>query len=105
MESLILLNPGSAACNLASNIDQTLLYIKTIALYQTHWKCFLVKCLNMISCRVWETCDWTCEQWTNLAGPCTAAAWSPRGETLLFALMGEAAIYSISFQALTSGSK
>ena len=47
--------------------------------------------------RVWDTSQWTCEQWTNLANPCTAAAWSPTGETLLFALRDDPAIYCVSF--------
>lgn len=47
--------------------------------------------------RVWDTSQWTCEQWTNLANPCTAAAWSPMGETLLFALRDDPAIYCVSF--------
>ena len=47
--------------------------------------------------RVWDTSQWTCEQWTNLANPCTAAAWSPTGETLLFALRDDPAIYCVFF--------
>ena len=40
---------------------------------------------------------WTCEQWTNLANPCSAAVWDPKGETLLFALRDEPAIFCITF--------
>ncbi|XP_057648718.1 aladin isoform X2 [Chionomys nivalis] len=47
--------------------------------------------------RVWETQMWTCERWPTLSGRCQTACWSPDGNRLLFTVLGEALIYSLSF--------
>ncbi|KAK7809694.1 hypothetical protein U0070_010490 [Myodes glareolus] len=47
--------------------------------------------------RVWETQMWTCERWPTLSGRCQTGCWSPDGNRLLFTVLGEALIYSLSF--------
>lgn len=53
--------------------------------------------------RVWETQTWTCEKWSNLAGACQAACWSPDGKILVFAVADEPALYSLQFQNVDDG--
>ncbi|CAH3154561.1 unnamed protein product [Pocillopora meandrina] len=53
--------------------------------------------------RVWETQTWTCEKWSNLAGACQAACWSPDGKILVFAVADEPALYSLQFQNVDEG--
>lgn len=53
--------------------------------------------------RVWETQTWTCEKWSNLAGACQAACWSPDGKILVFAVADEPALYSLQFQNIDDG--
>lgn len=48
--------------------------------------------------RVWETQTWTCDKWSNLAGTCQAACWSPNGKVLVFSVANDAALYSLQFQ-------
>lgn len=48
-------------------------------------------------CRVWETTQWTCEKWTNLAGRCKASCWSPNGQYLMFAMEGDPSLYYLNF--------
>lgn len=40
---------------------------------------------------------WTCEGWPTLSGRCQTGCWSPDGKRLLFTVLGEALIYSLSF--------
>jgi len=47
---------------------------------------------------LWETCSWTCEKWRLPGGVCHAAAWSPDGRRLAFAVDGVAEVYCISLQ-------
>ncbi|XP_059968437.1 aladin isoform X1 [Mesoplodon densirostris] len=47
--------------------------------------------------RVWEAQMWTCERWPTLSGRCQTGCWSPDGNRLLFAVLGEPLIYSLSF--------
>ncbi|GAB1299915.1 Aladin [Apodemus speciosus] len=47
--------------------------------------------------RVWEAQMWTCEGWPTLSGRCQTGCWSPDGNRLLFTVLGEAVIYSLSF--------
>uniref|UniRef100_A0A2K6EZ78 Aladin WD repeat nucleoporin n=1 Tax=Propithecus coquereli TaxID=379532 RepID=A0A2K6EZ78_PROCO len=47
--------------------------------------------------RVWETQMWTCERWPTLSGRCQTGCWSPDGNRLLFTVLGEPLIYSLSF--------
>ncbi|XP_076768268.1 aladin isoform X2 [Arvicanthis niloticus] len=47
--------------------------------------------------RVWEAQMWTCEGWPTLSGRCQTGCWSPDGNRLLFTVLGEALIYSLSF--------
>lgn len=47
--------------------------------------------------RVWEARMWTCEGWPTLSGRCQTGCWSPDGKRLLFTVLGEALIYSLSF--------
>ncbi|XP_053750765.1 aladin isoform X3 [Panthera pardus] len=47
--------------------------------------------------RVWEAQMWTCERWPTLSGRCQAGCWSPDGNRLLFTVLGEPLIYSLSF--------
>ncbi|NXN09197.1 AAAS protein, partial [Indicator maculatus] len=47
--------------------------------------------------RVWEAQTWTCERWPTLRGRCQTGCWSPDGSRLLFSVLGEALIYSLSF--------
>ncbi|XP_054033301.1 aladin [Dryobates pubescens] len=47
--------------------------------------------------RVWEAQTWTCERWPTLSGRCQTGCWSPDGSRLLFSVLGEALIYSLSF--------
>ncbi|NXO69344.1 AAAS protein, partial [Phainopepla nitens] len=50
-----------------------------------------------ISCRVWEAQMWTCERWPTIKGRCQTGCWSPDGSRLLFTVLGESVIYSLSF--------
>ncbi|KGL76163.1 Aladin, partial [Tinamus guttatus] len=47
--------------------------------------------------RVWEAQTWTCERWPTLRGRCQTGCWSPDGSRLLFSVLGESVIYSLSF--------
>ncbi|OPJ71894.1 transcription factor Sp1 isoform A [Patagioenas fasciata monilis] len=47
--------------------------------------------------RVWEAQTWTCERWPTITGRCQAGCWSPDGSRLLFSVLGESVIYSLSF--------
>uniref|UniRef100_A0A8C7EF07 Aladin WD repeat nucleoporin n=1 Tax=Nothoprocta perdicaria TaxID=30464 RepID=A0A8C7EF07_NOTPE len=47
--------------------------------------------------RVWEAQTWTCERWPTLRGRCQSGCWSPDGSRLLFSVLGESVIYSLSF--------
>ncbi|XP_062485133.1 aladin isoform X1 [Pezoporus occidentalis] len=47
--------------------------------------------------RVWEAQMWTCERWPTITGRCQTGCWSPDGSRLLFTVLGEAVIYSLSF--------
>ncbi|XP_063997053.1 aladin isoform X2 [Pogoniulus pusillus] len=47
--------------------------------------------------RVWEAQTWTCERWPTIRGRCQTGCWSPDGSRLLFSVLGEALIYSLSF--------
>ncbi|XP_075301777.1 aladin isoform X2 [Opisthocomus hoazin] len=47
--------------------------------------------------RVWEAQMWTCEQWPTITGRCQTGCWSPDGSRLLFTVLGESVIYSLSF--------
>ncbi|KFZ59586.1 Aladin, partial [Podiceps cristatus] len=47
--------------------------------------------------RVWEAQMWTCERWPTLKGRCQTGCWSPDGSRLLFTVLGESVIYSLSF--------
>ncbi|XP_012371592.1 aladin [Octodon degus] len=47
--------------------------------------------------RVWEAQMWTCERWPTLSGRCQTGCWSPDGNRLLFTVLGEPLIYSLSF--------
>uniref|UniRef100_A0A8V5GSP8 Uncharacterized protein n=1 Tax=Melopsittacus undulatus TaxID=13146 RepID=A0A8V5GSP8_MELUD len=40
---------------------------------------------------------WTCERWPTITGRCQTGCWSPDGSRLLFTVLGEAVIYSLSF--------
>lgn len=40
---------------------------------------------------------WTCERWPTLSGRCQTGCWSPDGNRLLFTVLGEPLIYSLSF--------
>lgn len=51
--------------------------------------------------RVWETQSWTCDKWSNLAGACQAACWSPDGKILVFSVANESALYSLQFQDIS----
>ncbi|XP_016160940.1 PREDICTED: aladin [Ficedula albicollis] len=53
--------------------------------------------LNPVSCRVWEAQMWTCERWPTLRGRCQTGCWSPDGSRLLFSVLDESVIYSLSF--------
>lgn len=48
------------------------------------------------SFKLWTWGAWKNERWGNLAGPVSAATWSPDGTTLLFGTQGESAIHVIS---------
>ncbi|NXL17984.1 AAAS protein, partial [Setophaga kirtlandii] len=50
-----------------------------------------------LSTRVWEAQMWTCERWPTIRGRCQTGCWSPDGSRLLFAVLGESVIYSLSF--------
>ncbi|NXL91652.1 AAAS protein, partial [Alectura lathami] len=50
-----------------------------------------------LSSRVWEAQTWTCEKWPTIRGRCQTGCWSPDGSRLLFAVLGEPVIYSLSF--------
>ncbi|XP_056371181.1 aladin isoform X2 [Oenanthe melanoleuca] len=47
--------------------------------------------------RVWEAQMWTCERWPTIRGRCQTGCWSPDGSRLLFSVLGESVIYSLSF--------
>ncbi|NWQ85542.1 AAAS protein, partial [Burhinus bistriatus] len=47
--------------------------------------------------RVWEAQMWTCEWWPTIKGRCQTGCWSPDGSRLLFTVLGESVIYSLSF--------
>ncbi|XP_071588930.1 aladin isoform X3 [Heliangelus exortis] len=47
--------------------------------------------------RVWEAQMWTCERWPTIKGRCQTGCWSPDGSRLLFSVLGEALIFSLSF--------
>ncbi|XP_037370736.1 aladin [Talpa occidentalis] len=47
--------------------------------------------------RVWEAQMWTCERWPTLSGRCQTGCWSPDGNRLLFTVLGEPLVYSLSF--------
>ncbi|XP_026723054.1 aladin isoform X1 [Athene cunicularia] len=47
--------------------------------------------------RVWEAQMWTCEWWPTMKGRCQTGCWSPDGSRLLFTVLGESVIYSLSF--------
>ncbi|XP_028930032.1 aladin [Ornithorhynchus anatinus] len=47
--------------------------------------------------RVWDTTMWTYERWPTLTGRCQTACWSPDGRRLLFAVLGEPLLYSLTF--------
>uniref|UniRef100_A0A8C0ZGU1 Aladin WD repeat nucleoporin n=1 Tax=Cyanistes caeruleus TaxID=156563 RepID=A0A8C0ZGU1_CYACU len=47
--------------------------------------------------RVWEAQMWTCERWPTIRGRCQTGCWSPDGSRLLFTVLGESVIYSLSF--------
>uniref|UniRef100_A0A452I9Q4 Aladin seven-bladed propeller domain-containing protein n=1 Tax=Gopherus agassizii TaxID=38772 RepID=A0A452I9Q4_9SAUR len=47
--------------------------------------------------RVWEAQMWTCERWPTIKGRCQTGCWSPDGSRLLFTVLGESVIYSLSF--------
>ncbi|NXW92804.1 AAAS protein, partial [Alopecoenas beccarii] len=47
--------------------------------------------------RVWEAQTWTCERWPTITGRCQTGCWSPDGSRLLFSVLGESVIYSLSF--------
>ncbi|XP_068853795.1 aladin isoform X2 [Aphelocoma coerulescens] len=47
--------------------------------------------------RVWEAQMWTCERWPTIRGRCQTGCWSPDGSRLLFTVLGEFVIYSLSF--------
>uniref|UniRef100_A0A8B9GFQ0 Aladin WD repeat nucleoporin n=1 Tax=Amazona collaria TaxID=241587 RepID=A0A8B9GFQ0_9PSIT len=47
--------------------------------------------------RVWEAQMWTCERWPTITGRCQTGCWSPDGSRLLFTVLGESVIYSLSF--------
>ncbi|XP_065610730.1 aladin [Cyrtonyx montezumae] len=47
--------------------------------------------------KVWEAQTWTCEKWPTIKGRCQTGCWSPDGSRLLFAVLGESIIYSLSF--------
>jgi len=47
--------------------------------------------------RVFETGGWESEKWRKLVGRVQTACWTPKGTTLLFALEGEAKIFSLQF--------
>uniref|UniRef100_A0A8D0L516 Aladin WD repeat nucleoporin n=1 Tax=Sphenodon punctatus TaxID=8508 RepID=A0A8D0L516_SPHPU len=47
--------------------------------------------------RVWEAQMWTCEKWPTIKGRCRTGCWSPDGSRLLFTVLGESVIYSLSF--------
>ncbi|XP_072510911.1 aladin isoform X1 [Notamacropus eugenii] len=47
--------------------------------------------------RVWEAQMWTCERWPTLSGRCQTGCWSPDGNRLLFTVLGEPLIYSLTF--------
>ncbi|XP_074791772.1 aladin isoform X3 [Natator depressus] len=47
--------------------------------------------------RVWEAQMWTCERWPTIKGHCQTGCWSPDGSRLLFTVLGESVIYSLSF--------
>ncbi|XP_009327552.1 PREDICTED: aladin [Pygoscelis adeliae] len=40
---------------------------------------------------------WTCERWPTIKGRCQTGCWSPDGSRLLFTVLGESVIYSLSF--------
>nr|XP_026655038.1 aladin-like [Zonotrichia albicollis] len=40
---------------------------------------------------------WTCERWPTIRGRCQTGCWSPDGSRLLFTVLGESVIYSLSF--------
>uniref|UniRef100_A0A7N4PHS5 Aladin WD repeat nucleoporin n=1 Tax=Sarcophilus harrisii TaxID=9305 RepID=A0A7N4PHS5_SARHA len=40
---------------------------------------------------------WTCERWPTLSGRCQTGCWSPDGNRLLFTVLGEPLIYSLTF--------
>ncbi|NXX85299.1 AAAS protein, partial [Urocolius indicus] len=46
---------------------------------------------------VWEAQTWTCERWPTLRGRCQTGCWSPDGSRLLFAVLGQPLLYSLSF--------
>ncbi|KAK2511077.1 Aaas [Columba guinea] len=46
---------------------------------------------------VWEAQTWTCERWPTITGRCQTGCWSPDGSRLLFSVLGESVIYSLSF--------
>ncbi|NXC46898.1 AAAS protein, partial [Penelope pileata] len=50
-----------------------------------------------LSTRVWEAQMWTCEKWPTIKGRCQTGCWSPDGSRLLFTVLGESVIYSLSF--------
>ncbi|XP_031458645.1 aladin isoform X1 [Phasianus colchicus] len=47
--------------------------------------------------KVWEAQMWTCEKWPTIKGRCQTGCWSPDGSRLLFTVLGESVIYSLSF--------
>lgn len=57
--------------------------------------------------RVWNSGhDWSNEKWTNLIGRLQTSAWSPDGNTLLFATEADSVVYAVDFKTnWESGSK
>lgn len=47
--------------------------------------------------RVWNTNTWTPDRWTVPNGAVQSAAWSPRGDCLLFVTTDESVLYSLPF--------
>ncbi|XP_010211364.1 PREDICTED: aladin, partial [Tinamus guttatus] len=61
------------------------------------WPTLRGRCQTGCSSRVWEAQTWTCERWPTLRGRCQTGCWSPDGSRLLFSVLGESVIYSLSF--------
>jgi len=50
--------------------------------------------------RVWETCTWTCEKWSNFSGYCQSACWRSDSRLLALTIKGETCIHFIQFETV-----